>query len=68
MCTDALDMASEPTERLSATDGRLEIRVTRGTGCGTATGTMHLTGLVADDGTAFAPADVTSESLGCYSG
>jgi hypothetical protein len=73
MCTDVLDLESEPTERISATAGHVEIEVTPSTApggpsCGTADGTLRLTDLVADDGTTFEPIEVTSASIGCYQG
>jgi hypothetical protein len=73
MCTDALDMRSEPTDRLEATAGRVEVEVTPssapgGPACGTADGTMRVIDLLAEDDTSFAPFEVTSAAIGCYLG
>jgi hypothetical protein len=76
LCNDALETDYEPPSRQSAVAGRGRIvldPLPAGSGpppigrCGVR-GTLHLTGLVAEDGTTFAPIDVTSSSIGCYPG
>lgn len=46
-------------------DPRPEVPAAR---CGSVSGELELTGLVAADGTAFAPIRITTDSIGCYSG
>jgi hypothetical protein len=72
-CTDVLDSESEPTGRSSASAGRVELEVSPsnapgGPTCGSADGTVRVTGLVAEDGSTFAPFEVTSASIGCVAG
>ncbi|HEY6532855.1 MAG TPA: hypothetical protein VIY72_11155, partial [Acidimicrobiales bacterium] len=70
-CTDLADLASKPRKRLAATSGSGTIRLDPAGGqppCGSASGDLHLDGLVAEDGTSFAPFTVVSTSIGCYSG
>ena len=76
-CNDVLDTEAEPTSEQDATAGTGEIvlqaRETDGNfGCAASdvepNGTLHLAGLVAEDGTTFAPIDVETNSIGCYAG
>jgi hypothetical protein len=73
-CTDLIDSDSQPKRRRSATAGTgtitVEPRTPDGSNpvCGSAAGLLTLTGLVADDGTTFAPITVQTRSVGCYSG
>lgn len=70
-CTDLPDLTSVPRKRLVAASGSGTIRLDPAGGqspCGTARGDLHLDGLVAEDGTSFAPITVASTSIGCYSG
>lgn len=76
-CTDLIRAESEPESRTDARSGKGEIvlqpQEQRGNvGCGSSSrspnGTLHLTGVVADDGTEFAPIDVETSNIGCYSG
>ena len=71
-CTDVLFTESEPQETLAATDGEGEIVLdppltAADNPCG-ANGTLTLDGLVAEDRTAFAPIEVSSDEIGCYAG
>lgn len=72
VCTDVIDGASEPTSSAAAVAGEGEIVLgpvdpDGYESCGTR-GTLRLTGLEAPDGTTFAPIEVTSDEIGCYSG
>ena len=70
-CTDVLSRASHPESRQAATAGGGKITLdptSEGTTCGAVTGELELNGLVAQDGTNFAPIRVTSDSIGCYAG
>jgi hypothetical protein len=73
-CTDAIDSAFQPKRRRSAKAGTGFITVEPPTpagsnpACGSVAGQLTLTGLVADNGTTFAPITVHSRSVGCYSG
>jgi hypothetical protein len=71
-CTDVIDMASEPSETQGATSGDGTITLTPKlddlAACGAGEVTLTLDELVAEDGTTFAPVDVRSTGIGCYSG
>ena len=71
-CTDLPDPSSYPLTTVTAVAGTGEIALDAALplteACGSTTGTLRLNGLIADDGTAFAPIDVTSPMIGCYSG
>jgi hypothetical protein len=70
-CTDLPDSSSNPTLRQPATAGRGVITLgpaAKPMACGTTEGTLRLDGLIAKDGTTFAPVEVTSAAIGCYSG
>jgi hypothetical protein len=76
LCNDAFSGEAVVTWRGSATAGRGYLTVDPWQPadwpegwprCG-GTGVLHLTGLVAGDGTRFAPLDVQTHDLGCYPG
>ncbi|MGY1744056.1 hypothetical protein [Blastococcus sp. SYSU D00695] len=68
LCTDAL-VGVEPTGRQSAVAGDLAMTVDPpGEDCGESDGRLRIEGLVAEDGTAFAPIDVVSVLVGCNVG
>ena len=73
-CTDVLVATSEPSGRQMATAGEGKVTLDPrpndrdGAACGTITGELELSGLIAEDGTTFVPFEVTSDSIGCYSG
>jgi hypothetical protein len=68
-CTDMIDGSSMPKRKAAAIGGTGSITLDpkRPTACGS-TGTLRLNGLVARDGTTFAPIEVRSSGIGCYSG
>lgn len=72
-CTDVIDGNSQPTKTQKAMGGTGEITLgpsprQAGGGCGTTAGSLTIAGLVAEDGTRFAPILVDSPNIGCYSG
>lgn len=73
-CTDLPDPASDPRSRQVAAAGEGKLTLDPAPGgpnaftCGTVTGELELNGLVAKDGTTFAPIRITSDSIGCYAG
>jgi hypothetical protein len=73
-CTDVIDGASEPRSHQPAQAGRGKVTLgaapadLNAVACGAVTGELQLDGVVAEDGTTFAPITVTSASIGCYSG
>ncbi len=71
-CNDVIDPNSRPASKMPATAGRGEIALEPAAdapnGCGTTTGTLRADGLTAHDGTTFEPINITSHSIGCYSG
>jgi hypothetical protein len=72
-CTDVIDAASEPEDRQPAQAGRGQITLDPapddlGASCGDLGGELRLDGVIAEDGTTFAPITVTSDAIGCYSG
>jgi hypothetical protein len=71
-CTDLPDPSANPAGTQTATDGTGVLavgpRLADYAGCGHVRGTLSLDGLVAEDGTVFAPIRVTTEAIGCYSG
>ena len=73
-CTDAIDSASEPQRRRLATAGEVTVTLDPPPGgpdvfgCGSVSGKLELHGIVAEDGTTFAPVTVTSDAIGCYAG
>lgn len=72
-CTDEINTAFEPATKQPATGGEGEVLLEPSTtsdplSCGGAVGTLRLAGLVAEDGTTFAPVEVSSRSIGCKAG
>ena len=72
-CTDLINGNWQPTSSQKAVTGTGEIvlgpaSVHVGQGCGETRGSLKLDGLVAEDGTAFAPIKVVSQDIDCYSG
>lgn len=72
-CTDVLTQESMPTSEAAAAAGHGNITVTHppppgAPACAIGSARAHLDGVVADDGTAFSPIDITSDHIGCYSG
>jgi len=71
-CTDVLVLSSNPVTRQAAVAGVGEISLAPALpateACGSTTGTLRLSGVVAADGQAFAPIEFTTSSIGCYSG
>ena len=71
-CTDLIVTNWEPTSRQAAIAGAGEIVLApapaSGQGCGATPGSLRLEGLVAQDGTRFAPIRVQSQNIGCISG
>lgn len=72
-CTDLINGNWQPTSSQKAVTGTGEIvlgpaSVHVGQGCGKTRGSLKLDGLVAEDGTKFAPIKVVSQNIGCYSG
>ncbi|MGB2838888.1 MAG: hypothetical protein WBC76_03575, partial [Actinomycetes bacterium] len=72
-CTDAINGSWQPTSSQKAVTGTGEIvlgpaSVHVGQGCGETRGSLKLDGLVAEDGTAFAPIKVVSQDIDCFSG
>lgn len=72
-CTDLINGNWQPTSSQKAVKGTGEIVLGPaseqvGQGCGKTRGSLELDGLVAEDGTAFAPIKVESQNIGCYSG
>jgi len=72
LCTDVLDPASEPSTTSPAIEGRVEVTVDpvrdHADACGRTAATFRIDGLVADDGTTFAPISGASDEIGCTSG
>ena len=71
-CTDVVIEESEESWSGTATAGTGQITLeptdpSQTSNCG-ADGTLRLDGLVADDGTTFAPIEVRSPYIGCYAG
>lgn len=72
-CTDLIVTNWEPTSRQEAVAGSGEILLAPtsrqiGKGCGRTAGSLSLDGLVAEDGTSFAPIRVGSQNIGCIAG
>ncbi|HET6663256.1 MAG TPA: hypothetical protein VFG94_03325 [Acidimicrobiales bacterium] len=73
-CTDVIDAASEERSRQGVTEGEVTVTLDPASGaqdpfsCGSVSGKLELHGLVAEDGTTFAPVTVTSDAIGCYAG
>lgn len=70
-CTDVIDPSAEPRSSRPATAGQGEVVLdprSPALDCGSTSGRLRLDGVVADDGTKFAPIDVSSDGIGCYSG
>jgi hypothetical protein len=71
-CTDVIDRASQPSDTQGAVSGAGTITLTPAledtVACGEGEVTLTLDGLEAEDGTTFAPVDVRSTGIGCYSG
>ena len=73
-CTDLPRTGSHPTDTQDATagTGSLVLDPTPdpggSTSCGRASGHVRLRGVVASEGTRFAPIDARSDQIGCYSG
>ena len=72
-CTDVIFSPSQPKEEQSAIAGSGVIvldppKPSVNSSCGRTGGTLTLDGLVAKDGTRFAPITVTTRSIGCYAG
>jgi hypothetical protein len=71
-CTDLPSSASEPQHRQPATAGEgtitLDPAPKGSAACGAVTGELQVDGLVAQDGTRFAPIRISSDSIGCYAG
>jgi hypothetical protein len=68
-CTDVIDSRSEPTGTQEVTAGTVTLDVDPpGEECGESDGRLRIDGLVAADGTAFAPVDVRSGLVGCNVG
>ncbi|MGY1774142.1 hypothetical protein [Blastococcus sp. SYSU D00813] len=68
-CTDAIDAAAEPTATQEVTAGTVTLDLDPpGEECGESDGRLRIDGLVAADGTRFAPVDVSSGSVGCNVG
>ncbi|WP_029431541.1 hypothetical protein [Blastococcus sp. URHD0036] len=68
LCTDVL-VGPEPTGRQEAVAGTVHLTVDPpGEACGSSDGRLRIGGLVAEDGTAFAPVDVSSVLVGCNVG
>jgi hypothetical protein len=73
-CTDVIDTKSQPKSASRAAAGELRIVLdpapTQPVVCNktSVSGRMDLDGLVADDGTAFTPISVTTNTIGCVSG
>jgi hypothetical protein len=71
-CTDLPETSSNPVTKDAAIAGTGDITLAAAKpaadACGSTTGTLRLNGLVAKDGTAFAPSEFTSPMIGCYSG
>ncbi|MGY1742931.1 MULTISPECIES: hypothetical protein [unclassified Blastococcus] len=68
-CTDAIDAAAEPTGTQEATAGTVTLDLDPpGEDCGHSDGRLRIEGLVAADGTTFAPVDVSTGFVGCNVG
>lgn len=72
-CTDVIMGNWQPTSSQKAVKGTGEIvlgpaSVHVGQGCGKTRGSLKLDGLVAEDGTRFAPITVESQNIGCLAG
>ena len=72
-CTDVIMGNWQPTSSQKAVKGAGMIVLGPaseqvGQGCGKTRGTLKLDGLVAEDGTRFAPIKVVSQNIGCYPG
>lgn len=76
-CTDLILQAASPESQDDATAGAGEIVLaprheTGNYGCGSSdrspNGTLRLSGVTAADGTEFAPIEVETSNIGCYSG
>lgn len=71
-CTDLIVKNWNPTSRQKAIAGTGEIvlapRTAIGQGCGTVRGSLSIEGLVAEDGTRFAPISIESQDFGCLKG
>jgi hypothetical protein len=68
LCTDVLDPAAEPAATSPATEGRVELTIDPDRGCGATDATFRIDGLVADDGSTFAPIRGTTDDVGCVAG
>jgi hypothetical protein len=73
-CNDVILPSSRPTDtrRATAGTGAMVLDPPKDPGsydnCGTASGRLRLRGLVAEDGTTFAPIDARTDQIGCYAG
>lgn len=71
-CTDLPDSGSNPVTRVTPVAGTGEIMLDAllplTEACGSTTGTLRLEGLTTGNGTTFAPIEITSKVIGCYSG
>ncbi len=71
-CTDVLDTLSYPVTTVTAVAGTGEIILDAAKpiaeACGSTSGTLRLKGLIASVDTTFAPINITSSMIGCYSG
>ena len=71
-CTDLPAQSSEPDNTSPAVAGQGRVTIapppSNGNACGRTLGTLHLSGLVAENGAEFSPITVESRDIGCYSG
>jgi hypothetical protein len=70
-CTDLIVGNWEPTSRQRVVAGTGEVGLAPAAGsqgCGATQGTLNLQGLIAEDGTRFAPIRVESQNIGCVAG
>lgn len=71
-CTDVLEASAFPDTTMTAVAGTGEITLDAAKpiaeACGSTNGILKLNGLIAGDGTTFAPIDITSPMIGCYAG
>ena len=73
-CNDVILPSSRPadTQSVTAGTGEMVLDPPKDAGsyanCGTTSGRLRLRGLVAEDGTTFAPIDARTDQIGCYAG